>query len=185
MRPWIALALVWATACGDPQAHDGREGRDAVLADYVDAVNVGAVGLALAHHTVDAEFLIPGQAPIVGAAALRALLQWDSVLGSRIRFEPGRWSGDTLFAGKGSESNAWFRGIGLDSIQYAAGTRFVFEDDKISGIYPSTLRPESIPEVEGRFGAFFEWAEANAPEVSKLAPGGQFIYSGAAAERGG
>lgn len=180
MKSWMALALIWAVACVDPQI---RERRDAVVADYVDAVNLSAVEQALAHHTADAEFLLPGQTPIVGTAALRALLQWDSVLASRIRFEPGHWSGDTLFAGKGAESNAWFRGIGLDSVLYAAGTRFVFEGDKIRGIYPSTLRPESTAEVESRFGAFFEWAGANAPEVSELAPGGQFIYSGEAAER--
>lgn len=119
MKSLIGVALISVTACVGPPS---REGREAVVADYIDAVNRNAVEEALAHHTADAEFLIPGQEPIVGTTAMRALLQWDSVLGSRIAFEPGHWAGDTLVAREGSESSAWFRGIGLDSILYAGGT---------------------------------------------------------------
>jgi hypothetical protein len=180
MKSLMALVSIGVVACAGSQS---QERRQAVVADYVEAVNQNAVERALSLHTAHAEFLIPGQEPIIGIAAMRALLQWDSVLESRIRFEPGRWSGDTLFAGEGFESNAWFRGVGLDSILYAAGTRFVFEGDEISGIYPSTLRPESLGDVEEAFDAFFEWAGVDAPEVSALAPGGRFIYSAEAAER--
>jgi SnoaL-like domain len=176
----MAVVSVGVVACAGSQS---QERRQAVLADYVEAVNQNDVERALSHHTADAEFLIPGQGPIIGIAAMRGLLQWDSVLESRLRFEPGRWSGDTLFAGEGVESNAWFRGVGLDSILYGEGTRFVFEGDRISGIYPSMLRPGSMGEAEDRFRAFFEWAGVNAPEVSELAPGGRFLYSGEAAER--
>lgn len=172
----FALALC---ACSGPPSEASRE---AALESLVRAVNRNDVEAALAHYTPDAEFLIPGQHPIRGTEAMRDLLQWDSVLDSRIRFRTDRWRGDTLVAGVGVERNAWFAGVGLDSIVYAAGTRFVFDGEKISGIYPSTLSAKSMSEFEPKYRAFFEWGEANAPEVARLAPGGQFVYTGAAAE---
>jgi hypothetical protein len=180
MRVWVILFLLWLPNCSSMST---RAARESVLADYIDAVNGNAVERALSHHTIDAEFLIPGQEPIVGTEEMRALLQWDSVLGSEIRFDPGRWRGDTLVLGEGAESNAWFRGIGIDSVLYAAGTRFVFEEDDIRGIYPSEIQPGSMNDFRSKYAIFFEWADTNAPEVSQLAPGGQFTYSGEAAER--
>jgi hypothetical protein len=157
--------------------------REAVLQQYIRAVNANDVELALTLHTPDAEFLIPGQRPIRGTEPMRALLQWDSILGSEIRFEAALWLGDTLVAGPGRERNAWFQGVGLDSIQYAPGTRFVFEGDRISGVYPSALEDESARDFNLEMGAFMGWARTNAPEVLELAPEGQFTYDAESARR--
>jgi hypothetical protein len=157
--------------------------REEVFVQYIRAVNANDVSAALSYHTPNPEFLIPGRRPIVGTEAMRALLQWDSVLGSQLRFDAGQWSGDTLTVGAGAERNAWFGGIGLDSIHYAPGTRFVFERDRIRGVYPSSITAKSAEEFEAKVGAFMVWAEANAPEVTELAPGGQFRYDGESARR--
>lgn len=101
-------------------------GRDEVFRSYVDAVNRNAVSAALALHTADAEFIIPGQTPIRGLEAMRSLLQWDSVLTSQLRFDKGAWRGDTLVISGGSERNAWFAGIGMDSLAYGPGLQVVF-----------------------------------------------------------
>ena len=158
--------------------------RESVFLDYFDAVNRNAVSEALAFHTPDAEFVIPGQPPIRGTEALRSLLQWDSVLNSSVRFGPVEQQlGDTLFAGPGSERNAWFQGIGLDSIVYASGSRFVFEGALIKGIYPSSLTPKSTAEFEARVEAFMGWAAAYSPDdMASLLPNGVFRYDREAAE---
>lgn len=173
----VALLIAGCTS----ESEEAR--RAEVFRGYIEAVNANDVGATLSYHTPDAEFLIPGQSPIVGTEAMRALLQWDSVMGSQLRFDVGQWLGDTLVAGPGSERSAWFRGIGLDSLQYAPGTRFVFDGDRIRGVYPSSLSAESTEEFEVAMGAFFTWAQAHAPEVEELAPGGQFTYDRRNAER--
>jgi len=172
----------WRVRRGAGESDEER--REEVLRQYIEAVNANDVSAALSLHTPYAEFLIPGQLPIVGTEAMRALLEWDSVLGSRLRFDVGgQWSGDTLTVGAGVERNEWFRGIGLDSIPYGPGTRFVFEGDRIRGVYPSSLGARSAEEFEAKFGAFMVWAQTNAPEVVELAPGGQFKYDGQSAQR--
>jgi hypothetical protein len=157
--------------------------RESVMRGYVDSVNRNDVSAALAFHTPDAEFIIPGQPPIRGIEAMRSLLQYDSVLQSTLSFGPGIQRGDTLFAGQGSERNGWFRGIGLDSIAYASGTRFVFEGALIKGIYPESLVAETASEFEVRVEAFMSWAAENAPdELSALMPDGLFRYDRESAE---
>ncbi len=172
---WVAISVLVGvlSACAPPSQEARRE---QVLRGYIGAVNANDVDAALSYHTPDAEFLIPGQNLIRGTEPMRALLQWDSVLASQIRFEPESWAGDTLVVGPGVERNAWFSGVGIDSIRYGAGTRFVFEGDRIKGVYPSALEPESLEAFQTRVGAFLGWAQTNAPEVEELAPGGLFTY---------
>ena len=179
MRQILLALLLAIAACGPKADHEVRE---AVLEDYIDAVNRNDVGDALALHTPDAEFLIPGQNLIRGTEAMRSLLQWDSVLGSHIRIAPLEWRGDTLVVGAGAERNAWLSGIGIDSIQYASGTRFVFDGNRIRGVYASTLQPQSLAEFVAKFSEFSAWADTMAPEVARLAPDGLFRYDAAAAE---
>lgn len=169
-RPMLVALLV--LGCGESD----EIRREQVYQGYIEAVNAHDVSAALSYHTPDAEFLIPGQRLMAGTESMRALLQWDSVMGSQLRFVGVQWSGDTLSVGPGVERSAWFAAIGLDSIRYAPGTRFVFEGDRIRGIYPSALTVESAQEFNEKIGVFMAWAQENAPEVSQLAPGGQFTY---------
>ena len=153
------------------------------LRGYLDAVNRNAVAEALAFHTPDAEFIIPGQSPIRGSADLRSLLQYDSVLKSSVRFEAAVQIGDTLILGPGSEKNLFFESIGLDSVAYAGGTRVVLEGSLIQGIYPANLLPESAAVFQQRYGEFMTWAGEEAPEeVARLMPDGLFRYDRVSAE---
>ena len=178
-RATLAVTIIASAACGPTSERGSRE---SAVGAYIDAVNRNAVSEALAFHTPDAEFVIPGQNAIQGIDAMRSLLQWDSVLGSHIGFTALEWRGDTLVMGPGFERNAWFQGIGLDSILYSAGTRFVFEGERIRGVYPSSVRPESMANLQAKFEAFWHWAETDAPHAAELAPRGLFKYNAAAAE---
>ncbi len=151
--------------------------RASVFQDYTNAVNNHAVGDALALHTSDAEFLVPGQPPIRGTKAMRSSLHWDSVPQTHISFRISHMVGDTLILGPGSEGSLWFQGIGLDSITYAAGTRVVFEGGLITGVHPSSLLPESRSELQTRFDELMDWAARNAAEeIALLLPEGSFRY---------
>jgi hypothetical protein len=180
--PLSTLALLGVLAFAACRGESERQHREALFREYVAAVNAHDVSKALGYYAPDVEFVIPGQDPIRGTDANRSLLEWDSVMNSRIRMVPSGWAGDTLTMAAGSERNAWFRGIGLDSIRYAAGTRVVYRGDRIKGIYPANLEPGSAAAFQARAQAFFAWAQANAPEVAQLAPGGLFKYDGASAE---
>jgi len=139
-RACLSVLLLLLACVGEPESAR----RESVFRRYIDAVNANDVTLALSLQAPDPEFRIPGQPLAKGSESVRALLQWDSVLGSQIRFEPERWSGDTLVMGAGIERSAWFAGVGIDSLRYSPGTRFVFEGDLIRGIYPSSLEAESM-----------------------------------------
>ncbi len=109
---------------------------------------------------------------------MRSLLQWDSVLTSQLRFGAGEWNGDTLVISGGSERNAWFAGVGMDSLTYGPGLQVVFDGGLIAGVYPSAPTPESGAEFEDKFGAFMTWAAAYEPEtVAGLLPEGLFQYN--------
>ncbi len=164
----ITIMIVGCTASSD---------RVVVFQRYVDAVNRKAVEEALSLHTVDAEFIIPGQRPVRGTDAIRSLLEWDAVLGTRLDFSGFEERGDTLFVASGAERNAWFDGVGLESIEYGAGLRVVFDGGLITGIYPSGLTPDSALELQAHVGAFMIWARAHAPdELERLLPEGYFQY---------
>jgi hypothetical protein len=177
--PLLITVLLGAflVSCSEPQ------GDASVFRGYLDALNRHAVSEALAFHTSDAEFALPGQTPIRGTEGLRSLLQWDSVLQSTVRFAEAVQIADTLILGPGSERNLWFQGIGLDSVAYAGGTRVVLQGTRIHGIYPAPFQRESATEFEGRYTEFMTWAEREAPEeVARLLPGGLFRYDMQSAE---
>ena len=167
----IPAALAILANCTD------RVDREAIFHAYVDAVNRNAVEDALSFHTENAEFIIPGQQPIRGKEAMRALLQWDSVLQSSLVFGAAEEEGDTLTVSSGSERISWFSGIGLDSIAYGPGLRIIFDGPLIRGVYPSALVPSSAAEFEARVGLFMGWAAQEAQEdLGQLMPNGLFRY---------
>ncbi len=167
----IVFACALGACAGPPPNHM------ATFHEYVDAVNSKAIDDALALHTDDAEFILPGQKPIRGLDEMRSLLEWDAAMNARIRFRGIEERGDTLVIASGSERNAWFQGVGLDSIEYGPGLRVVFEGALIRGVYPSALTPESAAAFQTRVGEFFGWAAVEAPEdLRKVMPEGVFRY---------
>jgi hypothetical protein len=65
----ILVALLMAGCNGESE--EAR--REEVFRQYIEAVNASDVSAAVFYHTPNPEFLIPGQRPIIGTEAMRAL----------------------------------------------------------------------------------------------------------------
>jgi hypothetical protein len=74
---------------------DPSQSRIEVVEEYLTRLNGHNPSAVLDLHTAQPEFAIPGQDVIRGREALRTLLQWDSVLGTRLDMSGFTERGDT------------------------------------------------------------------------------------------
>lgn len=155
-----------------------------VVEEYLDRVNAHDPTAALALHASNPEFAIPDQDVIRGRDATFALLQWDSVLGTRLDMSGFTELGDTVFVERGSEQNRFFRGLGLERVEYQAGIKFVFAGDRIAGIYPTGFTEPTMENFMPRMQAFMAWAsEYRKNDLEQLLADGRFVYTPEAALR--
>ena len=158
------------------------QSRIEVVQEYFTRVNTHAPSAVLELHTSDPEFAIPGQDVIRGREEMYALLQWDSVLGTRLDMSGFTERGDTVFIQEGSEQNRWFAGLGLERVEYQPGTMFVFDGDRIAGVYPIGFTERTMQEFMPRMQAFMAWAsEHRGDELGQVLPNGRFVYTPEAA----
>lgn len=143
----------------------------------------GQVERLVALHTVDTEFVIPGQDAIRGTAALRDLFAWDAILGSDLVMDAISAEGDTIRVDLVIERNRWFQALGIAEVRHKPGTRLVLRDGLIRGTYPAAFEDATQRRVADRFGQLVEWLSANRPDVlERLLPGGKFRYDAASAK---
>lgn len=186
MRPISRMAAVlvvlMSAGCASPQ--DPAADPAAFIAEYVRLHRAGDVDGLLALHTADSEFLIPGQAPIHGTAALRDLFAWDAVLGAELAMAGIRALGDTILVDSLVERSRWFQAIGLAEVRYRPGTRMVLYEGRIAATRPAAFEEETRQRLTARFQAFMQWLGQHHPEAgAQLLPGGQFRYDAASARR--
>ncbi len=144
---------------------------------YVELHQAGDVEGLLALHTEDAEFVIPGQNPIRGTAALRDLFSWDAELASELVMEGISIDGDALVIDKVIERNQWFEGLGVSEAHYRPGTRLVLRDGRILGTYPARFHEETRSQVFAEFEHLLQWLSVNRADArERLLPGGKFRY---------
>jgi ketosteroid isomerase-like protein len=144
---------------------------------YVALHQSGDVDGLLALHTEDSEFIIPGQDPVRGHAALRGLFSWDVVLGTELIMEDIHLDGDTVVIDTIVERNKWFEAIGVSETRYKPGTRLVLRDGRIAGTYLSGFDERTHSRVVEGFGRLIQWLSANRPEAqNRLLPNGMFRY---------
>lgn len=150
---------------------------------YVALHRAGDVDGLLALHTEDSEFIIPGQDPIRGHAALRELFSWDVVLGTELVMEDIHLDGDTVVIDTIVERNKWFEAIGVSETRYRPGTRLVLRDGRIAGTYLSGFDEQTLSLVVEGFGRLMQWLSANRPDAqNRLLPNGMFRYDAASAQ---
>ncbi len=172
-----ALTLL-VVSCGPSQS------RIEVVEEYLTRLNGHNPSAVLDLHTAQPEFAIPGQDVFRGREAMRALLQWDSVLGTRLDMSGFTERGDTVFIKEGSEQNRWFAGLGLARVEYRPGTMFVFDGHRIAGVYPTGFTERTTEEFMPLMQAFMAWAsEHRSDDIEQVLPDGRFVYTPVAAHQ--
>jgi SnoaL-like domain len=167
----IALASLLVASCTE------RPDSKAFVDNYVQTHRSGDVDGLLAMHTGDAEFVMVGQDPIRGTAALRDLFEWDAVLKSDLSMDAVSADGDTIVVDSVTERNRWFRAIGLSVARFQPGTRILLEDGRIAGTYPAAFEDETGRVLGDGFERIVAWLGHNRPDTLKqLLPGGKFRY---------
>lgn len=155
---------------------------EALIEQYVMIHGEGDVDALLALHTEDAEFVIPGELPVRGAAALRDLFCWDEVLESKLTMEGIRVEGEAVIIEKVVERNKWFEGLGLAEVRFRPGTRLMVRDGLISGTYVTGFEEVSHSQFVDGFGRLVGWLSKQRPEMmDRLLPDGRFRYDEARA----
>jgi len=71
-------------------------------------------------------FVIPGENPIVGKAALRDLFESDAATNSVLVFKDMVTTRDTVIVNSIKERNDFLRYLGVPELHYAPGTKIVF-----------------------------------------------------------
>jgi hypothetical protein len=122
----------------------------------------------------DVRFVMPGVWTKNGIDEVRALVEWDSMLMSRLEPLGMEALGDRV-KGRMVEQNDRFRGMGIEEIRYQRVT-FAALGNRIREI-EAQLEAESISSTQAALGRMMDWASKVQPEtLAKLLPGGEFIY---------
>jgi len=151
---------------------------------YLEAHNAGLADDMLALYTEDAVFAIPTVGELRGTEQLRDLVAWDVANHGQLHCEGYAVSGDQLTIEQVTESNDWFRAIGVETVHYQPGTRVVFREGLLAEVRPAPFTEESAKAVEAAFGPFMAWASTHPDKpLESLLPGGKFAYSKQSAER--
>ncbi|RMG68240.1 MAG: nuclear transport factor 2 family protein [Calditrichaeota bacterium] len=151
---------------------------DRFMARYLALHRTHQIEALLDLHTADTRFFLPGQTPIVGREALRALLEWDRELDSRLWMGGIHQKGDTIVVDAIVEKNAFFQALGVDSVRYRPGTRFVLRGGKIALTAVAPLDEASRNAGLPAFLVFKSWLAQHFPDtLQHLLPGGRFRYN--------
>jgi hypothetical protein len=139
----------------------------------VELHRAGDVDGLLALHAADAEFLMPGQEPIRGTAALRDMLEWDAVLGCELIMDAVRAEGDAIIVDSVIQRNKLFQAIGLSEVRHKPGTRIVLRNGLIVGTYPASFDDEIQKRVMEQFEPLLGWLSMHRPDAFELLAGGK------------
>ena len=159
----LLLALI-PMACGKAPNLEQR------IVQMVEAHNQHNVAQQLAFYADDATFIMPGDYPIVGKAALRDLFEADSIVNSELVFKDLVIRGDTVIVNSITERSDWLRAIGIPESHYAS--KIIFRKELI---YTDELGPNVEEErrvYEKRWSDVMGWLSIAHPELVKEAQSG-------------
>jgi hypothetical protein len=146
-----------------------------VLNQYISTHNSHDVDKSLSFYTNDISFELTGTWIKEGKSQIRELEEWDAALNSKLSFFITDESGDSLFC-KGTEENDWFKGVGINKIEYDS-IIFIFTDGLIAKVIanPSVETNKRIAEA---FGNVLEYTKVTGNNIlQELIPNGEFLYS--------
>ena len=146
-----------------------------ILNQYITTHNSHNIDKSLSFYTNDISFELTGTWIKKGKSQIRELEEWDAALNSKLDFYITNESGDSLFC-KGTEENDWFKGVGIDKIEYDS-IIFIFEDGLIAKVIanPSVETNKRIAEA---FGTVLKYTKVTGNNIlQELIPNGEFVYS--------
>jgi len=159
------LALI-PTACGKAPSLEQR------VVQMLEVHNQHDVARELAFYADDATFVMAGEKPIVGKAALRNLIEADSIMNSELLFKDLVIRGDTVIVNSITERNDWFRLMGIPEIHYAPGSKIVFSKGLIQTVETAPLVEEDMRAFEKALSDVMAWLSIAHPELVKDAQSG-------------
>jgi len=149
--------------------------------EYERQVNAGNVGRVLALFADDATLQVQGMVSLTGKEALRGMVEWDSVLHTRLTFYDMATEGDTVLANV-VESNYWLAALGIEEILHPT-TLVVFRNGLISRMESDTDSSDSHA-IRHSLDAVLEWALLERPHVARsLVSDAGFRYNAESAGR--
>jgi hypothetical protein len=169
---------------GEPRAESSAETPGARWEAYLEAHNAGRAEEMLAFYTEDAVLEIPGVGELKGTEQLRGIVAWDVANHGTLHSEGYAVTGDQLTIEHVTESNDWFRAIGVETVHYQPGIRIVVREGQLAEVRITPFTAESAKAVEAAYSPFMAWASAHPEEpLQALLPGGRFAYSKQSAEQ--
>lgn len=168
------LALI-PIACGKAPNLERR------VVQMVEAHNQHDVARQLAFYADDATFIMPGEKPIVGRAALRDLFEADSIVNSELAFKDLVIRGDTVIVNSITERSDWLRSIGIPESHY--GSKMIFRKGLI---HTDELAPgleQDRRAYEKGWSGVMGWLSIAHPELVKEAQSGWLARYDAKATR--
>ena len=157
------LALI-PIACGKGPDLEERAVR------MVEAHNQHDVARQLTFYAADATFMMPGENPIVGRAALRDLFEADSVVNSELVFKDLVIRGDTVLVNSITERSDWLRFIGIPESHY--GSRMIFRKGLIHAEELAPDVEEDRRAYEKGWSDVMGWLSTAHPELVREAQSG-------------
>jgi hypothetical protein len=136
----------------------------------VEAHNQHDVARQLAFYANDATFIMPGEKPIVGKAALRDLFEADAIVNSELVFKDLVIHGDTVIVNSITERSDWLRFIGISECHYSS--KMIFRKGLIQTDELGPDAEEDRRAYEKGWSDVMEWLSIAHPELVKEAQSG-------------
>jgi hypothetical protein len=143
---------------------------------FLETYNSYRIDQALELVTADVVLVEPGATPLRGRTALRARMQWDSVLATRFQATPARVRGDTVELLGLRQASAWLQLLGIDHLERRA-PRFVFRDGLIERISLGAITQAGREALDRGLDDFLPWAQHEFPQrLARVRPDGEFDH---------
>ena len=152
-----------------------------ILNQYISTHNSHNIEQSLSFYRNDISFELTGTWIKTGKSKIRELEEWDAALNSKLNFYVIEESGDTLLC-NGTEENDWFKGVGIDKIEYDS-IIFIFKEGLISKVIANPSE-ESNKRIAEAFGAVLEYTKSAGTNIlQELIKDREFVYSAESAKK--
>jgi len=154
----LAFAVCLAVSCSRAPQLDQR------IMEMVSVHNQHDVEKELSFYTDDATFVISGEQPVIGKAALRELFASDAAAGSEIAYAGMVVSGDTASAESVSEKSELLLLMGVPVLHWKPGSKNIFKNGLIYRVELTPIEDKDAEIYKKTSADFMKWLAVVHPE---------------------